>query len=83
MASNTLDELLKLPPDKRAELALALWESLADPDRETAFSLSDQQRAELDRRWAEHLAAPGAAIPWDVVERRLKDGSRHGAEERT
>ena len=69
MAPNTLDELLKLPPDERAELALALWENLSDADREAEFVLSDQQRDELDRRLAEHLADPESAVAWDDVER--------------
>jgi putative addiction module component (TIGR02574 family) len=74
MAPDTLAELLKLPASERADLALALWESLADADREAEFVLSDVQRAELDRRWDEHLADPDSAIPWEVVQRRIRDG---------
>jgi putative addiction module component (TIGR02574 family) len=75
MTSETLARLLKLPPEERIELALALWESLGDTDREAAFTLSDEQRAELDREMAEHLADPESSLPWDVVERRLKGGN--------
>ena len=81
MAPDTLAELLKLPASERIELALALWESLADADCEAAFTLSDEQRAELDQRWQEHLADPGSAAPWEVVERRLKGGDLRGVEE--
>ena len=73
MATNTLDELLKLPPDERAELALALWESLEDIDREADFALSDDQYAELDRRMAEHLADPGSSVSWEEVRRELRE----------
>jgi putative addiction module component (TIGR02574 family) len=50
---------------------MALWESLSDSEREDAFELTDDQRAELDRRWTEHLANPGSAIPWSEVRRKL------------
>ena len=39
--------------------------------REGAFELTDEQRAELDRRWAEHVENPGSAIPWSEVRRKL------------
>ena len=65
--------LLKLSAANRAELAMALWESLSDEQRDTATELSDEQKAELDRRWAEHLENPGSAIPWSEVRRQLPD----------
>ena len=71
MASSPLGQLLKLPAGDRAELAIALWESLPDSEREGAFELTDDQRAELDRRWAEHIENPGSAIPWSEVRRKL------------
>ena len=71
MESSTLSQLLKLPADDRAELAIALWESLSDAERAAEFSLTDAQAAELDRRWAEHLANPGSAVPWSEVRRKL------------
>ena len=75
MESSTLSQLLKLPADDRAELAMALWESLSDSKRETELALTDAQAAEIDRRWAEHLANPGSAVPWSEVRRKLlKDG---------
>ena len=75
MESSTLSQLLKLPADDRAELAMALWESLSDSEREAEFALTDAQAAELDRRWAEHLANPESAVPWSEVRRKLL---RHG-----
>jgi putative addiction module component (TIGR02574 family) len=50
---------------------MALWESLSDSEREGAFELTDEQRAELDRRWAEHVKNPASAIPWSEVRRKL------------
>ena len=71
MAVNPLSDLLKLPADDRAQIAIALWESLTETQRDAAFDLNDDQRAELDRRWAEHVRNPGAAIPWSEVRRKL------------
>jgi putative addiction module component (TIGR02574 family) len=74
MPSNNLAHLLKLPADERAEIAMALWESLTDQERESELELSSDQKAALDRRWDEHLANPDSAIPWEEVRRKLRDG---------
>ena len=71
MESGTLSQLLKLSADDRAELAMALWVSLSDSEREKEIALTDVQAAEIDRRWAEHLANPESAIPWSEVRRKL------------
>ena len=71
MPSSPLTELLKLPAGDRAELAMALWESLTDAEREGELELSEADRAELDRRWTEHLANPHSAIPWSEVRSKL------------
>ena len=71
MPSSPLTELLKLPAGDRAELAKALWDSLTDGEREAELELTDEQRAELDRRWAEHVANPDSAIPWANVRAKL------------
>ena len=75
MSPPELAELLKLPAGERAEIAIALWESLTDDARNTALELSPEQQAELDRRWTEHTAEPGSAIPWDEVRQKLRDGT--------
>lgn len=75
MLSNTLAELLRLPANQRVEIAMALWESLTEAEREAEFALTPEQEAELDRRLAEHVANPGSAIPSDEVRRRLAGGA--------
>ena len=75
MLSNTLATLLKLPAKDRIELAMALWESLTDEQRETELVLTPEQEAELDGRLDEHLANPGSAIPWEEVRRKLASGA--------
>ena len=71
MPSSPLTELLKLSASDRAELAMALWNSLTDVEREVELELTDEQRAELDRRWAEHVAKPDSAVPWADVRAKL------------
>ena len=71
MESSTLSQLLKLPAADRAELAMALWESLSEAEREGELTLTDEQDAELDRRWVEHLANPSSAVRWSEVRRKL------------
>jgi putative addiction module component (TIGR02574 family) len=71
--SPSLSELLKLPAGERAELAMALWESLPDAEREGELELKAEQAAELDRRWADHLQRPESAVPWADVRRKLMD----------
>lgn len=64
MPSTPLSELLKLPAETRAELAMALWASLSPEEREAELALTPGEEAELDRRWAEHLRNPSTAVPW-------------------
>ena len=71
MQPSPLAQLLKLPAGDRAELAMALWDSLTDAEREGELTLTEDQKAELDRRWAEHLENPGSAVPWSEVRRKL------------
>jgi putative addiction module component (TIGR02574 family) len=73
MSPTDLAQLLKLPAGERAELAITLWDSLTDEARDAELELRPEDRAELDRRWAEHLADPGSAVPWHEVRRKLRD----------
>ena len=74
MSTDALDPLLKLPASERAQLALALWESLDDAEREAAAGpLTPEQLAEFERRTAAHVADPGSAVPWTQVQRKLRD----------
>lgn len=71
MGVNPLTDLLKLPSGDRAEIAMALWESLTDAQRHDALDLTDEQREELDRRWEAHQRDPTSAVPWADVRRKL------------
>jgi putative addiction module component (TIGR02574 family) len=71
MTAAEFAELLKLPPGDRAELAISLWASLTDNERDAEFELREEDLAELDRRWSEHVAHPESAIPWSELQRKL------------
>ena len=73
MTAAEFAELLKLPPSERAELAISLWASLTDDERDAEFELREEDQAELDRRWAEHVAHPESAIPWPELRQKLRD----------
>ena len=75
MAPDALNALLRLSSGERAEIAMALWESLDEPQREAEFPLTPEQAAELDRRLSEHLTDPSSAIPWVEVRRKLSGGA--------
>jgi len=64
---------LALDPEERLRLIDALSESLtSDPD---VFGLSDEQKAELDRRIEESDRNPETLISLDEVIRRLSNRS--------
>lgn len=65
-----------LTPAQRAELAMALWDSL--PDDSTEPELTDAQREELDRRVGAYRADPGAGAPWDEVRERIRSAAKRG-----
>src|SRR5690242_13956937 len=59
----------KLSIPERLDLVEDIWDSIAQ-DAE-ALTLSAEERAELDRRWAEHERDPSSAIPWETVRDKL------------
>jgi putative addiction module component (TIGR02574 family) len=61
--------LLELPAGERLELVEALWDSLVEVPE--AVPVSDDVRAELDRRLAVYYADPSSARPWDEIRDEL------------
>jgi putative addiction module component (TIGR02574 family) len=59
-----------LTVEQRLELIGELWDSI--PDSVDALPLSDWHREELDRRLAAADAQPEAAIPWEIIKKRLR-----------
>jgi putative addiction module component (TIGR02574 family) len=61
-----LAEVRSWPVEDRIRLMEEIQDGLADEGHEP--ELSDELKAELDRRLAAHRANPDAAIPWEQVE---------------
>jgi len=66
VAQNLLKELLALPAAARLDLVHRLWDSLRDDSVSLPFS--DEQKQELDLRYAEFLQDPTEGSTWDEVE---------------
>ena len=60
-----LDDVLRLPLAERLRLVEAIWDSIAAEP--AGAPLTDAQRAELDRRLAEHEANPDDVVSWEEI----------------
>lgn len=70
--STLLAEALKLSFDERLRLVDAIWDSIAAH----ADMLTEEQRAELERRWADDEANPNDVVPWETVLAEAQERSR-------
>ena len=64
-----LSHLLELPATERLQLVEALWDSLVEVPE--AVPISDDVRAELDRRLAAYYTDPSSARPWREIKAQL------------
>ena len=55
----------RLSVDERLALVEDIWDTIATDS--AALPLTNTQRAELDRRIAEHEARPEDVVPWEDV----------------
>lgn len=62
-----------LPLDDRLRLLYDLWDELSADA--TGFDLSDEEQAELERRFGEHVVEPASSMSWDQVRDNVR--SRH------
>ncbi len=63
-------DILKLSVSERIQLVQDIWDSIAEvPD---SVPLTDEQKAELDRRLDAYHRDPKAGSPWSVVRERFK-----------
>ena len=69
MSDIELSSVLKLPVSERLRLVEAIWDSIAEHPE--AVAMSDEERAELDRRWADYLKDPTSGSSWAEVRARI------------
>ncbi|MFN2397076.1 MAG: addiction module protein [Gemmatimonadaceae bacterium] len=74
--AHPLFDFSHLTPADRADLAIALWDSLPDDSPEPA--LTDAQRAELARRVDAYRRDQGAGAPWEEVRERIRSSVKRG-----
>ena len=65
MNTYLLDQARQLSVEEQLELVEALWDDIAR--RNTVPPPTDAQKAELDRRLADHEANPDDVVPWSKV----------------
>jgi len=68
----TLDEVLQLQVPERIRIVEAIWDSIADTPE--ALELSDEQKAELDRRLEDLEKNPDGGSPRAEVRDRIWRG---------
>ena len=73
MSPNFLDEISKLTKLEKLELARYLLDELIKDEREEEFELSDEQKAELDRRWAEIEDGTAELFTGEQISEELKE----------
>lgn len=61
----------RLGVEERLALVQELWDSIAADS--AAIPLTEAQRAELDRRMAEHEANPDDVVPWEKIKASITE----------
>jgi putative addiction module component (TIGR02574 family) len=70
MGTADLQALFALSPAERIELAEDLWDSVAQ--EAAGQPLKAHEIAEIEKRLAEHRAAPKDVLPWETVKANLR-----------
>ena len=65
MNAQLLSQARQLSVQDQLELAAALWDGIAE--RNAVPAPTDAQKAELERRLADHEANPDDVVPWSEV----------------
>ncbi len=65
-----LSEILQLSVAERIQLVEDIWDSIAIVPE--AVSLTDEQKAELDRRLESYRANPNEGISWNDLKEKLR-----------
>lgn len=69
MRNITTADILKLSVSERIQLVEDIWDSIAEVPE--SVSLTDEQKAELDRRLDAYRKNPREGSPWGIVRKRI------------
>lgn len=69
MATVSISEVLEMDVPARIRLAQAIWDSIAEVP--AAVPLSEEDRAEIDRRLEAYYRDPSVGRPWPEVKAKL------------
>ena len=70
MSTLAIADVMRLSVSERIQLVEDIWDSIAEfPE---TVSLTDEQKAELDRRLDAYHLNPDAGAPWGVVRERIR-----------
>ena len=75
MQADFLDEIKKLSVSERILLVEEIWDGIVDADSD-ALTLSETQRAELDRRIDDYREQPEAGKTWQEIQEEYRRGGR-------
>ena len=64
-----IDDISAMPPNDQLRIVQAIWDQLPDG---VGTELTDSQRAELDRRWAEYKADPSTSLSEEEFRERIR-----------
>lgn len=70
MGSFAKKELLDLSVSERIQLVQDIWDSIAQVPE--SVSLTEEEKAEIDRRLDEYHSNPDAGSPWSLIKERIK-----------
>ncbi len=70
MGSFAKKDILDLSVSERIQLVQDIWDSIAQVPE--SVSLSDEEKAEIDRRLDAYHNNPNAGSPWSFVQERIK-----------
>lgn len=73
MSPSLINEISKLTKLEKLELARYLLDELIKDEREEEFELSDEQKVELDRRWAEIEDGTAELFTGEQISKELKE----------
>ena len=69
MSPSFTADVLRLSITERIQLVEDIWDTIAEVPE--AVGLTDEQKAELDRRLAAYHQNPNAGSPWGLVRERI------------